>query len=134
MKITGLLVINFISATWAACWLDREGMKWCDVPPIEWRSGGEKDSVKYAEHCAFDFDGRHTLKTVPVPAEYNNLSAGILCGTFCLKEERCTHFSVSNDAKCVMKNNARHKGGEPNRKIGLACGFIGTRTDFVKTG
>lgn len=129
-----LLAVSIIQSARAACWLDREGIKWCDVPRIVWQLGGEKDSMKYAEHCAFDFDGRHSLKTTPVPAEYSNLSAGLLCGTYCLKEERCTHFSVSNDATCVMKHNARDKNREPNRKIGRACGFISTRTDLTKTG
>ena len=126
-----VLTLSFGRITEAACWRDEEGTRWCDVK-TQWRSLGEnKNAIKYAEGCAFDFGGKYSLRTAPIPAEFEPISAALLCGTLCLKEEDCTHFTVSNGASCVLKSRARPAGAEPNKRMGLACGYISTRTDFA---
>lgn len=129
--VLAIIALSFGRVTEAACWRDEEGTRWCDVK-TQWRSLGEnKNAIKYAEGCAFDFGGKFSLRTAPIPAEFETSSAALLCGTLCLKEEDCTHFTVSNGASCVLKSRARPAGAEPNKRMGLACGYISTRTDFA---
>ncbi|EFX88189.1 hypothetical protein DAPPUDRAFT_305563 [Daphnia pulex] len=118
-----LLVISLISSCSCACSFDPEtGTSTCETY-TQWTEG-VGGAVSWAKDC--DFTG-HDVAKIDGP-EHN-------CGKLCYdySGSKCTHFTWSKGI-CYIKSNARKKAEEPSKSPGDVCGYVVSRTDFVRVG